>query len=93
MREIEPPDGRIREKIVGFAKKSNFADFASTKAAAGKSLREVKKRVGAGVRADFRGPGTLRGRFLDMPHRRRGAGLKAEIGDFRGSAVGYPVTN
>ena len=73
--------------------KSIFADFASAKPPGGESLRGVKKQVLAGVRADFGGPAALRGRFLDIPHRRRGAGLEAEIGDFRGSAVGLPVTN
>ena len=78
--------------MVGLVGKSIFEDFASAKRPVGESLRGVKKRVGAGVRADFGGPAVLRGRFLDIPHRRRGAGLKAEIGDFRGSAVGLPVS-
>ena len=73
--------------MVGLVGKSIFEDFASAKPPVGESLREVKKHVLAGLRTDFRATAAPRGRFLDMPHRRRGAGLGAEIGDFRGSAV------
>ena len=79
--------------MVGLVGQSIFEDFASAKRPVGESLREVKEHVLAGVRADFRATAVLRGRFLGIPYRRRGAGLKAEIGEFRGSAVGLPVTN